>query len=420
VATELTPRLINKLSAPTDGKDYTLVSDSVVAGLGIRTTKAGAKSAVFSYRTAGGISRRMTIGDVKDWPLPLLRKEAKRLRRIVDAHGDPMAERHELRSAPTVTDLVERWRQEIAPKLRDRSRSDIESMITRHILPAFGSKKVVDVTFDDVERLHRKISQHKVRKRFTEVRANRVVAVCSRLFHLAVKWRMRTDSPVTGLEKNSEQPRRRYLKPAELVRLSAALEKLQNQQAAQVVKLLLLTGARASEVLKARWDQFDLDLKTWTKPASTVKQAVEHHVPLSDEALQILRDIHGAAEALATKYGREVSPWVFPRRYGGKPISDIRHTWTAILRTADISDLHIHDLRHSFASFLVSAGHTLPMIGSLLGHSQAQTTSRYAHLLIDAQRDATNEVGAIMSAAKSGKVVQLTTRERRRASSSRV
>jgi integrase len=230
---------------------------------------------------------------------------------------------------------------------------------------------------------------------------------------------MRPDNPVRGLDKNSEQPRRRYLKPAELVRLSTALNNLPNQQAAQVVRLLLLTGARLSEVLEARWDQFDLDQQTWTKPASTVKQDSEHHVPLGDEALQILRTIRDAAEAAAAKYGRPVSPWVFPRKYGGKPLSDIRHAWTALLKTAELSDLRIHDLRHSFASLLVSSGHSLPMIGSLLGHSQAQTTNRYAHLLIEAQRDAANEVGAIITSANSGqlgKVIPLPARERRRGS----
>jgi integrase len=416
MALKLTPKLVAELAGPTDGKDYTLVSDSAVAGLGIRATKAGAKAAVFSYRTTGGVSRRMTIGDVKDWPLPLLREEAKRLRRRVDQGRDPMGERHELRSAPAVADLVDRWRREIALKKRDRSRADDESMLREHILPALGRMKVADVESDDIERLHRKISQHRVRGRLTEVRANRVAAQLSRLFNLAIKWKMRTDNPVKGLEKNSEQPRRRYLKSAELVRLSAALDKLPNQQAARVVKLLLLTGARLGEVLKARWDQFDLDERTWTKPASTVKQATEHHVPLSDEALQILRTIRDVAEAASTKYGRPVSPWVFPRKYGGEPLSDIRHSWTALLRTAEIDDLHIHDLRHSYASFLVSSGHTLPMIGSLLGHSQAQTTNRYSHLLIEAQRDATNEVGAFIASAKSGKVVSLPTRERRRTS----
>jgi integrase len=396
MATKLTPALVAGAMGPTDGKAYNLISDSEAIGLGLRTTKAGAKAWVFSYRTRSGISRRLTIGNAADWPLKLARDETRRLRRLVDTGHDPMGERHEMRAAPTVTDLVDRWRVEAAPKKRERSLADDESMIAQHILPALGRMKVIDVRRSDIDQLHRKIS------RTATVRANRVVALLSRMFGLAVIWEMRTDNPVRGIERNPETARHRYLEGDELERLLAAVAAYPNRQTAHIVELLLLTGARRSEVLRMRWDQLDLTNGIWTKPASATKQARLHRIPLSPPARQVLVEIEQAASATAAKYRRDPSPWVFSARGGHEPIGDIKHGWAAICRTAGISDLHLHDLRHAYATFLASAGLSLPIIGRLLGHSQAATTNRYSHLQLDPLRAATDRVGAIVSAAKTG------------------
>lgn len=397
MATKLTPALVAGAMGPTDGKAYNLISDSEAIGLGLRTTKAGAKAWVFSYRTRSGISRRLTIGNVADWPVKLARDEARRLRREVDTGHDPMGERHELRAAPTVADLVARWREEAAPKKRERSLVDDESMIAQYILPALGRMKVADVRYADIDKLHRKITATGAR-----VRANRVAALLSRMFGLAVIWEMRTDNPVRGVERNPETARHRYLEGDELERLLAAVAAHPNRQGAHVVELLLLTGARRSEVLRMRWEQLDLANGIWTKPASATKQARLHRIPLSPPARQALVKIKQAAEEKAARYRRDPSSWVFPARYGGGPLTDVKHVWAAICRAAGITDLHLHDLRHAYATFLASAGLSLPIIGRLLGHSQPGTTNRYSHLQLDPLRAATDRVGAIVSAAKTG------------------
>jgi integrase len=397
MATKLTPALVGAAMGPADGKAYNLISDSEVVGLGLRTTKAGAKAWTFSYRTHSGISRRLTIGNVADWPLKLARDEARRLRREVDTGHDPMGERHELREAPTVADLVARWRAEAAPKKRARSLVDDESMIAQHILPALGRMKVADIRHADIDKLHRKITATGAR-----VRANRVAALLSRMFGLAVIWEMRTDNPVRGIERNPETARHRYLEGDELERLLAAVAAHPNRQGAHVLELLLLTGARRSEVLRMRWEQLDLGDGIWTKPASATKQARLHRIPLSPPARQVLAEIKQAAEEKAAKYRRDRSSWVFPARYGGGALGDVKHVWAAICRTAGITDLHVHDLRHAYATFLASAGLSLPIIGRLLGHSQPGTTNRYSHLQLDPLRDATNRVGAIVTAAQTG------------------
>jgi integrase len=397
MATKLTPALVAAAIGPADGKAYNLISDSEAIGLGLRTTKAGAKAWTFSYRTHSGISRRLTIGNAADWPLKLARAEARRLRRLVDTGHDPMGERHELRVAPTVADLIARWRAEAAPKKRARSLVDDESMITQHILAALGRMKVADVRHADIDKLHRKITATGAR-----VRANRVAALLSRLFSLAVIWEMRTDNPVKGIERNPEAARHRYLEGDELERLLAAVAAHPNRQGAHVIELLLLTGSRRSEVLLMQWHQIDLGDGVWTKPASATKQARLHRIPLSAPARQVLVEIKQAAEEKAAKYRQDPSPWVFPARYGGGPLTDVKHIWAGICRTAGITDLHVHDLRHAYATFLASAGLSLPIIGRLLGHSQPGTTNRYSHLQLDPLRAATDRVGAIVSAAKTG------------------
>ncbi len=397
MATKLTPALVAAATGPTDGRAYNLIADSETIGLGLRTTKAGAKAWTFSYRTRGGISRRLTIGNAADWPLKLAREEAKRLRREVDTGHDPMGERHDLREAPTVADLVDRWRTEAAPKKRPRSVVDDEGMLAGHILPALGRIKVAEVRRADIDKLHRKIGDAGAR-----IRANRALALLSRLFSLAVVWEMRPDNPVKGIERNPETARHRYLEGDKLARLLAAVAAHPNRPAAHVVELLLLTGSRRSEVLRMRWEQLDLGDGIWSKPASATKQARLHRIPLSPPARQVLVKIREAAEEKAAKHRRSASAWVFPARYGGGPLTDVKHAWAAICETAGITDLHLHDLRHAYATFLASAGLSLPIIGRLLGHSQPGTTNRYAHLQLDPLRAATDRVGAIVDAAKTG------------------
>ena len=217
------------------------------------------------------------------------------------------------------------------------------------------------------------------------------------MFSLAIRWGYRADNPArTALERNPETKRQRYLKPEELVRLTEALAAHHDQREADVVRLLLLTGARLGEVLNMRWDQLGLDEGAWTKPASATKQGRDHAVTLSAAAVKLLREIEADG------------PYVFPSPVTGKPRNDdFKKPWLAITRAADIIGLRLHDLRHSAASYLVSAGHSLPMIGSILGHSNVATTARYSHLMQDPQRAAVNALADIVTGKPSAEVVSI-------------
>jgi integrase len=197
----------------------------------------------------------------------------------------------------------------------------------------------------------------------------------------AIRWGWTDRNPANGLRRNPEQARSRYASYDEIDRLREALAKLNNRNAADAISLLLLTGARKSEVLSARWKDIDLKTGTWVKPAAATKQKRLHQVPLSSEAVEILRSRHSKNEI--------ASPWVFPFGAGGSHVIDIKKSWRQVCELAKLDNFRIHDLRHTFASRVISTTGSLYVTGQLLGHTQAQTTARYAHLLDDVLREAT-------------------------------
>jgi integrase len=206
------------------------------------------------------------------------------------------------------------------------------------------------------------------------------------MFSLAVGWQWRADNPVTGIPKFPEERRDRWLKDEELSRLFTALDSSSNQRAAMAIRLLILTGSRRGEVLSATWDQFDLDGGTWTKPSAHTKQKKTEHVPLSSAALEMLRAWRAQVQPDC--------PHLFPGDADGKPLQIIKRAWKTVCQSAGLKEVRMHDLRHTYASHLVSSGLSLAIVGRLLGHTQAQTTHRYAHLADAPLRAATELFGA--------------------------
>jgi integrase len=383
----LTDALARRLRTPDTGNRITY--DGEVKGFGLRITAAGAKAFILNYR-CGGRERRITIGAFPDWSVAAARKEAQRLRALVDQGRDPLAERDSERTAPTVSTLCARYLEDHLPRKRPSSQRDDRSMIERDILPALGRRKVADVRFADVDHLHRTISRR------APIRANRVVALLSKMFSLAMRWGWRPDSPVRGIERNLETKRQRYLPPAEIARLSDALNHRPGV-AADIVRWLLLTGCRFSEAANAHWQQFDLEAGTWTRASHETKQKKTITTPLSAPARALLANLHERNGA---------SPHVFPGP-AGRPVRSIKTAWATICRDAGLEGVRVHDLRHSFAALLVSSGASLVLIGKLLGHSQAQTTNRYAHADLDPLREAAERVGAVVTGQPMAEVVQL-------------
>jgi integrase len=385
VAQRLTDRMVKGLSRPEAGNR--IYYDDLVSGFGCRVTAAGARAFVLNYRRrSDGVERRYTIGSYPEWTVAGAREEAKALRRAIDSGGDPVGNLREEREAPTVNDLCDRFVAEYLPRKRPSTQKVYSQQITIEIRPTLGRLKAANVTFADIDGVHRAIT-----KRGRKYHANRVIALLSCMFGMAIKWRMRTDNPCKGIERNDEAKRKRYLTTAELDRLSAALSEHADRDVADIFRLLLLTGARSGEVRSARWANIDLETGIWTKPGATTKQRTDHVVPLNAPARQLLAE-----------RAQNNSEYVFPGRKEGHR-ADVNRVWAQICKAAHITGLRIHDLRHSYASILASSGAGLHAIGALLGHTQPQTTHRYAHLFDDHLRQATERVGEVVMPANKPK-----------------
>jgi integrase len=390
MATKLTDAIVKHLPVPGTGK--TITFDSQLGGFACSVYASGKRTFILDYRTRGRRHRRVTIGSFPDWNTAAARAEAAGLKQIVDRGGDPLGDIKATRGAPTVNDLCDRFLAEYAPRKRPSTQYSYRTQIEGEIRPALRALKVADVTFADTDGFHRKLTN-----RGTPYRANRVLALLSRMFSLAIRWQWRSDNPCRGVERNLEHKRKRYLTADELACLTAALAEHSDRQAANIIRLLLLTGARRGEALAARWVDFDDGFATWVKPGATTKQKTEHRVPLSAPARQLLSELR-----------REVpddSAWLFPADKSHR--QDVREAWESLCRAAKIKGARVHDLRHTYASVLASAGHGLKIIGELLGHTQPSTTDRYAHLFDDPLRQAAERAGAILSGKPSAEIVPI-------------
>jgi integrase len=382
--TRLTDALAKQLPAPATGN--TITWDDLVAGFGVRVTAGAARSFVFNYRVKGsGQQRRVTIGSCADWATGAARAEAKRLRVLVDGGADPRGDHEDSRDAPTVSELIERFEREVLPRRKPNTIRSYTGMLKKHVRPFFGKfTKAADVEFADIDKLHQEITATG-----SKYAANRTVSMLSKIFSMAIKWKMRPDNPCKGVERNPESKRKRYMSGDELARLTKELVETPDKQFVGIVMLLVLTGARRGEVMSMRWDALQLveGGSIWTKQSSETKQKRDHIVPLSEPVRQLLATI------ATTERNAE---WVFPSDSKCGHIVEIKKSWRALLDRAGIEKLRVHDLRHSFASQLASSGASLALIGSLLGHSSPVTTARYAHLFDNVQREAAERVGKIV------------------------
>jgi integrase len=395
---KLTKSLVDELPAPESGQKF--IWDSELPGFAVRITPTGAKAWIVQTTVRGGKERRMTIGLCSKVPLDMARREARTLIANADLGRDVAQERQDAKQVhpetnPIFEDFSARWLEEVVARRNRPGTVRLRFLLlSNHILPALGTQRLTEIGRKDIEDMHHGISQK------FPVAANRAVSTCSAIFATAIRWGLLEQNPALGTHRNAEEGRERYLTPDELARVSAELAKTPAQDSADIVRLLLLTGARFGEVAAMRWEQVDMDAGIWTKPAATTKQNKTHRTPLSGAALSILKKRQAAMVEPTKRRRRETTyrpaekgnPWVFPGEgENGHPTS-IRNFWAAICKRADVQGARIHDLRHTFASLLISAGESLPVVGALLGHTQAKTTSRYAHLMDDALRAATEKI----------------------------
>jgi integrase len=402
---KLTKRVVDALMPP--GRGETVVWDAELKGFGLRVSGAGRRTYFIHKRTKAGRQIKTKLGVHGDITADQARAAAAReLGRIADG-VDPADERGRARAAEekrrqtlTVAQLCDKYLAEHGMvHNRPRTVATYRCLIECHIKPRLGAIRVPDLDHDDIAGLHRDM-------RLTPYSANLTIAVLRRILGYAVRpWKMRLDNPAIGISRYPEEKRQRYLTPAELGPLAAALAGHPSRVTANALRMLLLTGARSGEVLAMRWEEVERQPGVWIKPSTHTKQKSEHRVPLSPGARQLLDDMR--------RYRKPGEALVFPGRLPGQPLANVRRTWAACCKTAGISGVRIHDLRHTYASVLVSSGLSLPIIGALLGHTQPQTTARYAHLFADPLQEATNRVDALLDALAGGEKAKVTPLRRR-------
>ncbi|WP_443749393.1 tyrosine-type recombinase/integrase [Asticcacaulis solisilvae] len=415
-----------------------------VSGFGLRVAAGGTKTFLYRYRTSAGQQRFVTLGRFPALTVEEGRQLAQLRAAEVAKGADPSRDRKLYRTAPTFADLASHYLGEYASSrgLRPATVSNAKTVL-KVAVEKLGTRKVADVTTVDIRRLHgdlRKQGQTKAKARAQTLRqqaqeaptgptrirldtmatkeegrlgqagnyqANRLLAVLSKMFALAVELGWRTDNPYAGkgIVKHPEDQRWRSLSEDEVGRLLLACDAYEQEQAwddtarkaANAIRLLLFTGARLREVLNADWSQFDLERGVWEKPSAHTKTKRQHWLELEGPALEVLRGMREEDPD-----GRFLFPGKSDSPFTGaaKPRADLKRPWSWIVREAALQGVRLHDLRRTTASFILSSGHSLAVVGKTLGHTQPATTARYAHLHSSVQREALGAAGNKMAALK--------------------
>ena len=367
--------------------------DSELGGFGVRMAPTGRAVFIVQYRNAQGRTRRMKVGLHGRMTPDEARKEAKQYLASVDKGADPSEKRIQTRQGATVAELGERYMVEHAyAKKKATSATQDRFLLNAYVIPKLGMLKIESATRADVAKLHNSLSDK-------PVQANRVLSLMSKMFNLAENWGLRPNgtNPCMHIEKYKEKNRERYLSKEELARLGKALaitlkEQPENFAAFAAIRLLIFTGCRKSEILTLKWEYVDLDHGILRLPDSKTGAKL---VPLAATALEVLRNMPRI----------QGNPYVCPGRKSGSHLIGLQKVWERVRAKADLEDVRLHDLRHSFASIGAASGMGLPIIGALLGHRKSSTTERYAHLAADPLKQAAdkiaNELAAAMDAPES-------------------
>lgn len=342
--------------------------DDEVRGFGVRVWPSGKKVYIVKYRNQLRQQRKFTIGDASTMSVQLARIRAKMVLAHVRVGDDPAGALAEARGAPAVTDVANRYMKEHAyAKKKARSAEGDETLLRLHILPRLGAMRITKVRREDISRLH-----HQLRDR--PGAANRTISLLSKIFNLCEFWGLRPDgtNPCRHVQKYRERKVERYLSDVELGRLGSVLAHVEFSgtelpSVVPAIRLLLLTGCRLSEILTLRWSEVDLDAHQIKLSDSKTGAKIVYLAPAVTDLLRSLVPLQG-------------NPFVIPGEKPGSHLVNLRKPWYRIRAKAELNDVRIHDLRHTFASVAAADGHSLPVIGALLGHTQPQTTQRYAHL----------------------------------------
>ncbi len=354
------------------------VWDEDTPGLALRITPGGVKTFVFKHRV-GKRQVWMKLGRFGEMTIDAARKRASAIRDQVGQGKDPAQEVRARRTAMTVKEAAEKMLEEHEPHVRTSTFKDYKHLVLDEIIPELGNLTIKELTPADVARLHHGL-------RATPRKANVTLVVLSLICKYTEEWGERElgTNPCQHRKRYRTAARHRYLTDAELLAVGSTLDKLERtlgDSSADCLRLIILTGARKSEITKLRWDQVDLEGKRLgfgPKDHKTGGFSYAKQIPLGDPAVELLQHLHDIKDDGMT--------WVFPGRSDGKSIRTVDKAWFLVRDTAskeggvDVTDVHIHDLRHTWGATATTGGHALQTIGAVMGHKHQATTQRYAHV----------------------------------------
>ena len=359
-----------------EGKSKCDIRDSNCKGLLLEVRASGGKTYYFRYTDDRGKPKQLRVADAGVLSLAKARDQVAKLRVKIAMGEDPHAEKAVRKRISTFAEFIADRYLPFVNGYKKAAWSD-RSYLKNQILPVLGNKYLDQITKQDIINLH-----HGLRKKgYAPGTCNRSLVLVRYAFNLAIKWE------IPGVKSNPSKDvplfddhakKERYLTQEETQRLYSAVQKSDNPMLQYIIPMLILTGARKREVLDARWEDFDLEHRRWRIPIT--KAGKPRHVPLSDGVLRLLGQIPRTDDC----------PFVFANPTTGKPYVSVFSSWNTARKKVGLRDVRMHDLRHSFASFLVNAGRSLYEVQRILGHTQIKTTQRYAHLSQDTLVDAAN------------------------------
>jgi integrase len=360
----LSPTFIRNASCPAERSkiDY---FDIAVSGFMLEVRASGGKTYYQRYTDERGRERQFKVGPADVLTLRQARRRAKQIKAEAILGGDPQREREGRRSIPTLREFIE---ERYLPFVKGYKRSwkTDETVLRIHILPEYGRYFLDEIKPEFIVALTSKMRDAE----YAPGSVGRVIIILRYVFNLAAKWKVFPlgTNPAAGIPVPPDVQRSRYLSKEEAARLLASIRADENQIAAKAIMLLFLTGARRNEVTQAEWSYIDWQQHTLLVPRS--KNGHPRYIQLNSSAIDLLRSVPRT----------DANPYIFPALTTGKPMPHLFFPWDRIRKRAALQDFRLHDLRHSFASFVINDRGDLYEVQKLLGHSNPRTTQRYAHL----------------------------------------
>lgn len=397
--TKITKRVVDSLEIRE--KDYVLWDDKI-QGFGVRVWPSGKKVYTLKYRNKYGRQRKPNIGIHGVVTAEKARDIALSWLNEVRDGGDPSQRIKDGRDEMIMKELYSLYMQNYSREnKKERSIKEDERLWKRHVLPYIGTLPVRSIEPSDIEKIKTTLSDKKVT-------FNRTRSVLHKAFELCEDvWGIRPphSNPCKPVKKYKEREKERFLNDKELARLNHVLtheehNRTELSSVVTAIRLLILTGARLSEILTLKWSYVDIENGLLNLPDSKTGKKQIYLSPAAQEVLANIQKEPG-------------NPFVIYGRVPGKHLVNIQKPWRRVRQKAELPDVRLHDLRHSFASKAAASGYSLQMIGKLLGHKQTKTTERYAHLVGDPVQSAANDIGNKISASMQNKAAEIVKLERK-------